>query len=90
MSTSLRTTALALGFVAFAAGPVLAVDSAPPAGALAPDAIARQLESAGYRNVHDVEFDDGHYEADATSPAGVAVDLHIDPLSGKVTHEEQD
>jgi hypothetical protein len=62
----------------------------PPADKLSPAEIVRSLESAGYKDVHDVEFDDGHYEADAVSPAGVAVDLDVDPRTGKVMREERD
>ncbi|MCC6847005.1 MAG: PepSY domain-containing protein [Deltaproteobacteria bacterium] len=57
---------------------------------LAPQEIVRQLEDAGYKNVHDVELDDGVYEADATSRAGVPVDLEIDPLTGRVLREDVD
>ena len=57
---------------------------------LAPQEIARQLETEGYTNVHDVELDDGVYEADATSQAGVAVDLEIDPLNGRVLRVTDD
>lgn len=57
---------------------------------LSPAEIARKIEAAGYTNVHDLEFDDGRWEAEATSPAGVAVDLEVDAATGKILHEDRD
>lgn len=93
MQRSLRSTVAVLGLTAvtFPGAAVLAGDSkAPPEGSLSPDEIVRRLEAAGYTNVHDVEFDDGRYEAEATSAGGAAVDLDIDAVTGKVTQEEPD
>ncbi|MCC6765867.1 MAG: PepSY domain-containing protein [Deltaproteobacteria bacterium] len=52
--------------------------------------VTRIVEAAGYTHVHDLEYDDGEYEADAISPAGVPVDLHIDPRDGRILREERD
>ena len=83
MHSSIRIAALAAGLMVIGAAPGLA------AGAqLSPDQIKSTLEAAGYTNVHDIEYDDGRYEAEATSAAGTAVDLDIDPTTGKVTQEK--
>ena len=57
---------------------------------LSPAEIVKKVEAAGYTNVHDLEFDDGRWEVEATSPAGVAVDLEVDAASGKILHEDRD
>jgi hypothetical protein len=54
------------------------------------NAIIRNLESAGYTNVRDLEKDDGIWEAEATNSAGEEVELDIDPTSGNVLREEPD
>jgi hypothetical protein len=52
--------------------------------------ITRNLTSSGYGNVHDVEWDDGVWEADATSPSGQEVDLKISPDDGRILSETLD
>jgi hypothetical protein len=59
-------------------------------GQLSPSEVVQKIEGAGYTKVHDVEFDDGRWEVEATSPAGVPVDLTIDATSGQIVHEEND
>jgi hypothetical protein len=54
------------------------------------NAIIRNLESAGYTDVRDLEKDDGIWEAEATNAAGQRVELDIDPTSGAVIREEPD
>lgn len=58
--------------------------------AQSPDEIVRGLEGRGYTAIRDVEFDDGVWELEATSPAGKPVDLVVEPGSGKILHEEID
>lgn len=79
--------ALALGLASFS----LAADlcAKPPAGKGAPQAltsteITSMLTAQGYRDVHDVEFEDGVWKADAKSGDGKHVDLKIDPATGRV------
>ncbi len=55
-----------------------------------PNEVIRTLESAGYTDVHDLEKDDGIYEAEATNASGQRVDLDIDPATGNVMREEPD
>lgn len=57
---------------------------------LDPNEVIRTLESAGYSDVHDLEKDDGIYEAEATNASGQRVDLDIDPATGNVLREEPD
>jgi len=86
MKTSIRMAAAAVGLTT-----LLGAGSALAQGAqLSPDQIKSKLEAAGYKNVHDIEFDDGRYEAEATSAAGTAVDLDIDATTGAVTNEKPD
>lgn len=54
------------------------------------DEIKAKLTAAGYQNVHDVEFDDGLWSADAKSPQGEDVDLLVDPDDGSVVASEHD
>ena len=67
-------------------------NDAPPVGAsvMTADAIRAALTSRGYTRIRDVEFDDGHWEAEATNSAGVRVDLVIDPVTGVVIRETRD
>lgn len=48
------------------------------------------LEQAGYTYIHDLEFDDGYWEADAINAAGQSVDLIIDPRTGQVVRSIND
>ncbi len=51
---------------------------------LGKDDVRASLASAGYTNVHDVEFEDGVWQAKAENSAGKDVKLQIDPDTGKV------
>jgi uncharacterized membrane protein YkoI len=48
------------------------------------------LAAAGYTNVHDVDYEDGIWNAEADDPAGRDVELKIDPHSGRVIGTEKD
>jgi hypothetical protein len=50
--------------------------------------VRASLATAGYTDVHDVDFDDGLWTAKAKNPAGHHVKLQIDPNSGKVVGSE--
>jgi len=66
-------------------------DAGPRAGVLPPAEIVHEVEAASYTHVHDLEYDDdGHWAVEATSSAGVAVDLDVDPATGKMLREERD
>lgn len=57
---------------------------------LSADQVRSGLEAIGYNRIHDLEFDDGRWEADATNAAGQRVELYIDPQSGAVLREKLD
>ena len=52
--------------------------------------VRAQLATAGYTNVHDVDYEDGIWNAEADDPAGKDVELKIDPTTGKVIGKEND
>ena len=52
--------------------------------------VRAQLAAAGYTNVHDVDYEDGIWNAEADDPAGKDVELKIDPGTGKVIGKEKD
>lgn len=52
--------------------------------------VRARLAAAGYGNVHDVEFDDGVWTAEAEDAQGRDVKLTLDPDSGDVVGEERD
>ena len=52
--------------------------------------VRAKLATAGYTNVHDVDYEDGIWNAEADDPAGKDVELKIDPKTGKVIGKEKD
>ena len=50
--------------------------------------VRAQLAAAGYTHVHDVDYEDGIWNAEADDPQGKDVELKIDPVTGKVIGEE--
>lgn len=52
--------------------------------------VTAKLRASGYRNVHDVEFDDGLWEADAIDSRGRRVDVLVDPDDGSVVTSSPD
>lgn len=52
--------------------------------------VRAKLAAAGYTNVHDVDYEDGIWNAEADDPAGKDVELKIDPDSGEVMGKEKD
>lgn len=63
----------------------------PRAGTLLnADDIRAQLEAAGYTNIRDLDREGGIWEADATSPDGLDVDLRIAADDGSILEEDID
>ena len=71
----------------------------PATGAVYPDEqvanlseadVRAKLAVAGYTHVHDVDFEDGIWNAEADDPQGKDVELKIDPKTGKVIGKEKD
>lgn len=52
--------------------------------------VRARLSAAGYTNVHDVEYENGIWNAEGDDPGGRDVALKIDPASGKVIGKEKD
>lgn len=70
----------AAGNAAFAAQPARQGQANPT---LTSAEVTSMLTAQGYRDVHDVEFEDGVWKAEATSGDGKDVDLRIDPATGR-------
>ncbi|MFE0502634.1 PepSY domain-containing protein [Lysobacter soli] len=52
--------------------------------------VRARLSAEGYTNVHDVDFEDGIWNAEADDPSGKDVELKLDPATGKVIGKEKD
>ncbi len=52
--------------------------------------VRAKLSAAGYSNVHDVDFDDGVWTADAKDSGGRDLEVTLDPDTGKVIGKERD
>ncbi len=74
----LRTALLAMALASAASGSALAQDT------LTAPQIRAQLQAQGFTDIHDIKFDDGMWQADATSADGKRVELRLDPRTGTV------
>ena len=54
------------------------------------DQIIIKAQEAGYKNVHDVDFEGGVWKVEAETAAGVDVELKMDPNDGHIMGSEQD
>ncbi|MGN6224327.1 PepSY domain-containing protein [Pseudoxanthomonas sp.] len=52
--------------------------------------IKARLAAAGYSKVHDVDFDDGMWKAEAERADGNDVEVHLDATTGAIVHVEND
>lgn len=78
-------------WVKLAVGPVngkVYVTNAP--SKLNEDEIKAKLATAGYQDVHDVEFEHGLWSAEAEMQGGGDVDLLVDPDDGSVVAKSRD
>jgi hypothetical protein len=93
--------ALTIGASSLVAGTAVHAQAAAPAPATAavtpasPMLTIRQvydkMESAGYRNISEIERSSKHgYEVKAYDPQGQRVKLYVDPQSGAVTRSRFD
>src|SRR5687768_18211699 len=57
---------------------------------LSEDDVKAKLTAAGYSKVHDVDFDDGMWKAEAERADGNDVEIHLDPKDGHILHVEND
>lgn len=84
----IRTPSIRMHAAALAAALMLTAGAASAQEALTAAKVKATLEAQGYTNVHDVEFDDGMWKADATSADGKKTDVRLD-ASGKVFPEDR-
>jgi hypothetical protein len=54
------------------------------------DMIIVKMQDAGYTNVHDVDFEDGVWKAEAQDSTGKDVEVKLDPNDGHILGSEQD
>ena len=52
--------------------------------------VRAKLATAGFTNVHDVDYEDGIWNAEADDPQGKDVEVKLDPKNGKVIGKEKD
>lgn len=52
--------------------------------------IKARLAAAGYSRIHDVEYDDGLWKAEAERPDGREVEVRLDPQDGRILGVEND
>ncbi|MGJ4730325.1 PepSY domain-containing protein [Luteimonas sp. SDU101] len=57
---------------------------------LGEDDVKARLAAAGYANVHDVEFENGVWKAEAEDAQGKDVELRMDPTTGEVIGKARD
>lgn len=52
--------------------------------------VQAKLSAAGYTDIHDVDYDDGVWKAEADDPAGKDVEVQLDPKTGAIVGREND
>lgn len=57
---------------------------------LSAEDVKARLTAAGYSNVHDLDYDDGIWEADAEREDGKNVNVRVDPKDGRILGVEND
>ena len=67
-----------------ASAPIAAQSSMGSQSLLTGAQVTAKLQAAGYTNVHDVEREGDHYDADAVKD-GRAVHMHVDRKTGAIT-----
>lgn len=82
-------TAPALGLLLAATFALPAFAQQPAPDTLTAAQVRAGLEAQGYTRVHDVEFEDGVWTADARSADGKRVEVRVDPRTGKVYPDDQ-
>lgn len=82
----IQTTALLLAMTA--AGAASAADPGKASGLTEPQ-VRQLLAGQGYTRIDDLDFEDGMWEADATSANGKRTEVRVDPASGQVYAQAQ-
>lgn len=89
------TSAIGLGLAqaqvpaSASASTAVAATMAPVGADLTIRDIYDRLEAAGYRQIREIEWDDGRYEVKARNAQGERVKLHVNGRSGEVEHLRQ-
>jgi hypothetical protein len=86
---TLVAASLAAGLLV-AGAPASADDDDRPIAPQEEQRVRQSLESKGYKDVHDLELDDGRYEVDATHRDGYPVDLELHLTTLEILHEKRD
>jgi hypothetical protein len=60
----------------------------PPPNAMKLSAVIKLLEDQGLSRIEEVEFEDGVWEVEVHQNDNKEVELHVDPLSGKIVKRE--
>lgn len=55
---------------------------------LSVEQVLNKVQAAGYRDVEEIERDDGKYQVKATDAEGRRVELKLDPVSGEILKTE--
>ena len=88
MHTITRHSILALAMGAALTLGIAQAQTQTPPPANAPQLTVRDIydrvEAAGYRNIREIEWDDGRYEAKATNAQGERVKLKVNASTGAV------
>lgn len=56
----------------------------PPPNAKPLSIIIKSVEDQGYKNIEEVEFDDGVWEIEVHQAGGKEIEIHADPMTGKI------
>jgi hypothetical protein len=49
--------------------------------------IVKMLEDKGYREISEVEFEDGKWEVEVQQANGKELELHVDPINGQIASQ---
>jgi hypothetical protein len=60
----------------------------PPANAKPLSEIIKTVEDRGYKNIEEVEFNDGAWDIEVHQASGREVEIHVDPVAGKILKVE--
>jgi hypothetical protein len=78
-----------IGAATLALGLGVGVSATAIAQSMTAPKVQAKLTEQGYTKIHDLEFKDGMWHADAKSADGNDVDVRIDPATGKVYPEDE-
>jgi basic membrane lipoprotein Med (substrate-binding protein (PBP1-ABC) superfamily) len=61
-----------------------------PATAVSAQSIYDQLIATGYKDIEDIKYDDGVWNAEAKDPTGQKVEMKLDPNDGHIISTKKD